>query len=160
MPIRDAVPRDEAGFRHLVFAEFPGSPYDYALNIRHPENCINLVAGTEEALDGCVSLLIRASPEQGKETWRKYPLYIGVLAVALEARRKGIGKALIAELRTRCRVRAPNYSHMHLHVSSGNLGAIQFFRAVGFTEMLVEGKYPDGTDGVLMRATVNLAAPA
>jgi ribosomal protein S18 acetylase RimI-like enzyme len=131
--IRHAVPADVPGVAQLVHASFPQDRSDYAGNIYLPGECVNVVATSQVAgTAGFASMLIEATPERGPEEWRKYPLYIGVMAVHLGLRRQGIGTRMLGLLACAAQMRATSHRWMHLHVDQGNEAAIRCFEKFGF----------------------------
>src|SRR5216684_5059933 len=146
--VREARFIDESSARAVVRSQFPVSDYDYAANIRR-SNCFNVVAETT-AIVGFASLLVEATPELGSESWRQYPLYLGVIAIHPDFCRQKIGTLILKELARLSMIKASHHAEMHLHVSSANEGAMKFFRARGFETLRQEGKYSDGTEGNLM----------
>lgn len=79
---------------------------------------------------------------------------IQTIAVAAEARRNGIGRALVEELMAEA-VRRGALS-VFLEVRADNPGAHALYRLLGFEEIGLRQRYyqPDGIDAVVMRATV------
>lgn len=130
--IRDAAPKDEIPVHQLLTKIFPGHPYQYANNIHYPNHCINVVAESQQKIIGFASMLIDASSEYGSEEWRKYPLYIGVVAVDEEWRGQGICTRILELLERKAQAKAPHYNRLHLHVQQDNQSATKCFEKFGF----------------------------
>ncbi len=78
---------------------------------------------------------------------------IGVVAVAKEWRRQGLGKRLIAELCSRSKMRGAE--NMFLEVRVSNANALALYRNVGFEKFGVRKRYyPDGEDAFVMRKSL------
>ena len=79
------------------------------------------------------------------------------MAVVPEARRQGLGRALIAQLERR--LVEHDCAEMHLEVRVGNVAAQSLYRAVGFRESgCRKGYYSDtGEDALLMSCTLDRA---
>ncbi|WP_164017109.1 GNAT family N-acetyltransferase [Pyxidicoccus trucidator] len=132
--VRPAFPYDEEGAARLLRTVFPADPHTYERNIRE-SNCLNVVAETSGGpLIGFASLLIEASPQRGTAEWRKYPLYIGVMAVDALWRSKGIGTELLQLLAAAARQKAPHHQAMHLHVDCDS-PAVRFYERFGFSKV-------------------------
>src|SRR2546425_6198141 len=130
--IRHAIPSDEARVERLVREIFPDDPHTYAANIRYPNECINVVAESPEAgIVGFASLLIDATPQLGTQEWRKYSLYIGVIAVDRQYRRREISTRMLDLLARTAQERARQYNWLHLHVQQANEPAVKCFESFG-----------------------------
>lgn len=80
------------------------------------------------------------------------------LAVVPAARRRGLGRALLDAARREASRRGARA--MFLEVSSGNRAARALYSAAGFAEVGRRGRYyPDGTDALILRASLSPAAP-
>ncbi len=78
---------------------------------------------------------------------------IGVVAVAKEWRRQGVGKRLVAELCSRSQKRGAENIFLEVRVS--NIGALALYRGAGFEEFGVRKRYyPDGEDAYVMRKSL------
>ncbi len=72
------------------------------------------------------------------------------LAVAPEARRRGLGRRLVARFVTQARARGA--AEAFLEVAAGNAGALALYRAAGFAETgRRRAYYADGTDALVLR---------
>ncbi len=75
------------------------------------------------------------------------------LAVAVAARRYGIGRSLV-DAAIGC-VRAQGATRLHLEVASNNAGARKFYAVAGFLETGRRARYyPDGADALLLSRTL------
>lgn len=76
-----------------------------------------------------------------------------LVAVAPEARRQGLARALCARFARD--LEATVASALHLEVAVDNAPAIALYRSLGFTEVgLRRNYYPSGADALLMRRRV------
>jgi ribosomal-protein-alanine N-acetyltransferase len=76
------------------------------------------------------------------------------IATALRYRRKGVGRCLLAAVLAAAR--AEGISRALLEVRVGNLGAINLYRAFGFTDCGTRRcYYPDGEDALLMESSLS-----
>lgn len=118
------------------------------------ENGYYLVAfptAQPERIDGYAGLLAPRGAEEGD---------IQTIAVAPDARRHGLGRALMRALLTEACQRA--IREVFLEVRADNPGAQALYRELGFEEIGVRPKYyqPDGVDAIVMRTVlIPLAAP-
>lgn len=84
-------------------------------------------------------------------------LEVASVAVAPEARRAGVGRALVGALLREARARGA--TEARLDVRAGNVAAIALYAAQGFVEVgRRRAYYADGEDAVLM--TLRASAPA
>jgi len=100
---------------------------------------------TPERIDGYAGLLAPRGGAEGD---------IQTIAVAPQARRRGLGRALMLALIGEARNRGAR--EVFLEVRADNPGAQTLYRALGFEEIGVRPKYyqPDGVDALVMRLTV------
>ena len=100
---------------------------------------------TPERIDGYAGLLAPRGGGEGD---------IQTIAVAPQARRRGLGRALMLALIGEARNRGAR--EVFLEVRADNPGAQTLYRALGFEEIGVRPKYyqPDGVDALVMRLTV------
>jgi ribosomal protein S18 acetylase RimI-like enzyme len=154
--IRRASPSDEPRVDRLVRKYFPNSPYAYAVNIRYPDEYINVVAESREAgIVGFASMLIDPTPHLGSEEWRKYCLYVGVIAVDAECRRQRIGTMMLDLLEREAQARAPQHDWAHLHVYQDNEPALKCFEAFGFEQASEYVSVKDGRRSWLLRKHIH-----
>lgn len=150
--IRLARPADEHAADALVKSIFPADAHTYAQCVRFPEPYICAIAEAEDgATLGFSNLLIHATPGEGTAEWRRYPLYVGVIAVREDARGSGIGTKILDLLIRNARIRARNYDHIHLHTRAHNVKGLGFFRKYGFEEVHRLPPDRNGEIGILMR---------
>lgn len=153
--IRHAIPSDEARVEQLVREMIPDDPHTYAANIRYPNECINVVAESSQAgIVGFTSLLIDATPQLGTQEWRKYPLYIGVIAVDRQYRRRHVGTQMLNSLARTAQGRAPQHIWLHLHVHQDNESAVKCFESFGFERAGEFRPDKDGKWSWLMRRNI------
>jgi ribosomal protein S18 acetylase RimI-like enzyme len=150
--VREAGLPDEAATNRLVktIFPFPDEPHKYAQNVRYPSECINVVAEVSGNIVGYASLLIDASPQFGPQEWRKYDLYIGVVAVDERYRRHRICTRMLGLIEKIARARA-HHTSLHLHVDQVNEPAIRCFQELGFERIAEVGPGPNGERAWLMR---------
>ncbi|GBQ80441.1 ribosomal protein alanine acetyltransferase [Gluconacetobacter johannae DSM 13595] len=80
------------------------------------------------------------------------------LAVRGEARRQGLGRALLAWLRTEAASHGAR--RLFLEVSAGNVAARALYRAAGFAEAgRRRAYYPDGSDAFVLAAALDDPEP-
>ncbi|WP_420810046.1 GNAT family N-acetyltransferase [Corallococcus macrosporus] len=110
--------------------------YRYERNIHSP-NCQNLVAvDAGGSVVGYTSLLLDVYPHSGPEVWRKYPLYIGVMAVSPEWQNRGVGTRLLERQVAESRLSRPQYSFIHLEVDPES-AARRLYERLGFEKLEV-----------------------
>jgi ribosomal-protein-alanine N-acetyltransferase len=117
--------RAELGSRHGYYLVAEGEP-------RHPD----------AAITGYAGLLAPAGSGQAD---------IQTIAVAPEARRHGLGRALMAALLAEARLRKA--SEVFLEVRADNPHAQALYTSLGFEQIAVRPQYyqPDGVDAHIMR---------
>jgi [ribosomal protein S18]-alanine N-acetyltransferase len=77
-----------------------------------------------------------------------------MLAVAPQARRAGLGRRLVAAAMTAAAERGAGA--MFLEVSAGNVPAMRVYQRAGFVRGgLRRAYYPDGSDALVLRATLS-----
>ena len=82
---------------------------------------------------------------------------IGVVAVANEYRRQGLGKRLLSEVLSRAKAKGAERVFLEVRVS--NDSALALYRGAGFESFGVRKRYyPDGEDAFVMRKTLNASA--
>ncbi len=154
--IRHANPLDEAQAERLVRGIFPDDPHTYSANIRHPNECINVVAESPQVgIVGFTSLLIDATPQLGTQEWRKYCLYIGVIAVDRQYRHRGIGTQMLDLIASTAQAKAAQHNWLHLHVNQDNEAAVKCFESFGFERAGELGPDKDGKRSWLMRRSIH-----
>ncbi len=80
----------------------------------------------------------------------EYGARILMIAVKKKHRGKGIGKALMKDFINRCNARG--IRTISLEVRKSNLGAIEFYKSLGFYEYsLMPSYYEDGEDAIIMK---------
>jgi ribosomal-protein-alanine acetyltransferase len=101
--------------------------------------------GDESAVDGYAGLL---SPRGATDA------DVQTIAVALDARRHGLGRSLVEELTAEAARRGAR--QVFLEVRADNPGAQALYRLLGFEAIGVRPRYyqPDDVDAVVMRASV------
>ncbi len=104
---------------------------------------------------GFASLLIDATPQLGAEEWRKYPLYIGVIAVHPRSRRRHLSTAMLDLLVRAAQTRAPQHNWLHLHVHQDNEPGVKCFESFGFERAAEFGPDRDGRRSWLMRRNIH-----
>lgn len=100
---------------------------------------------TPEQIDAYAGLL---SPQGAKEA------DIQTIAVAVRARRSGLGRTLVLTLMNEARHRGAR--ELFLEVRADNHGAQALYASLGFEQLAIREKYyqPDGVDAIVMRAEV------
>jgi ribosomal protein S18 acetylase RimI-like enzyme len=149
--VREAWRPDEADAERLVKTVLPNDPHSYAQNVRYPSDCINVLAEIGGNVVGYASLLINASPQCGTQEWRKYDLYIGVVAVDERYRRQGVCVRMLELIERLARARAPHHAALHLHVAQDNEPGMGCFQRFGFEAVAELGPFPNGRRAWLMR---------
>ena len=82
-------------------------------------------------LDGEVVLVTRDGERIGFATWDHADHTAELLAIAVHAERRGIGRALVAAVRTRAR--RAECTRLVVVTTDENVGAQRFYAALGFT---------------------------
>ncbi|MGV8876468.1 MAG: ribosomal protein S18-alanine N-acetyltransferase [Rhodoglobus sp.] len=79
---------------------------------------------------------------------------IQTIAVAVDARRHGVGRALMTALMVEARIRGAR--ELFLEVRADNPNAQALYASLGFVRIAVRAKYyqPDGVDAIVMRLTI------
>ncbi|MEN0086553.1 MAG: ribosomal protein S18-alanine N-acetyltransferase [Leifsonia sp.] len=100
---------------------------------------------TPDRIDGYAGLLAPRGGAEGD---------IQTIAVALHARRRGLGRTLMLALIAETRRRGAR--ELFLEVRADNPGAQALYRELGFEEIGVRPRYyqPDGVDAIVMRLAV------
>ena len=155
LSIRDARPEDRdkvATLTRLAYAEFADlmtpsawgaleAAVERALKKPGPAQCI--VAEDDQRIVGSVFLYpAGASAYAGGEV-QTYP-EIRLLAIAPNARRRGIGRALVDECIRRAI--ASGATELGLHTSKSLVAAIAMYEAIGFTRVPERDFQPEGAE--------------
>ena len=133
MPLETATFGTDAWSTESMAAELV-SPHTYYLVAFRPEN--------PDAVDGYAGLLAPSGARDGD---------VQTIAVAESARRRGLGRILLADLVTEAHRRGA--TEVFLEVRADNPGAQRLYAAFGFEEIGVRRGYyrPDNVDAIVMR---------
>lgn len=142
--LRRATADDLEAIMALEVATFPTDAWStptMAAELAGPHGYY-LVAEGNTGLDGYAGLLAPEASGQAD---------IQTLAVAEHARRRGLGRALVAALLDEAERRGA--AEVFLEVRADNPGARALYESLGFTAIAVRPEYyqPDGVDAVIMR---------
>jgi len=121
--VRDALPGDLADLALLHAEAFPFEPWDresLARLIAMPAMRARVIENAERAKLGFLLALVTAGEAE-----------IVTLCVAQDARRRGVARALLADLESLAR--AVKASRLVLEVAADNRPALRFYESRGFT---------------------------
>ena len=142
--LRAAAPDDLPAIMAIEEELFPDdawSPESMAAEVAGPHGHYLVAQAEDGEIDGYAGLLAPRGSGQGD---------IQTIAVVARARRRGLGRTLMAALLTEARAREA--SEVFLEVRADNPGARALYEQLGFEEIAVRPRYyRGGVDDVIMR---------